>query len=150
MSIFKKIFSDKAQVSGINMMLRGLGIDIESLLPQAEKSLKDWFSGMEAKAGSKLTAVAVLDNDKFIISLYKVNEDGSLSAYGNSFELSNFKQFLNNLENIKNVTNETENRPVAEIASPTDEPTADPGADTDPGADSDPGSATEPAEPAGE
>lgn len=119
MSIFKKIFSDKAQVSGINMMLRGLGIDIESLLPQAEKALKDWFSGMEAKAGSKLTAVSVLEDDKFIISLYKVDGHGGLTAYGEGFALSDFKQFLNNLENLKNVTNDAENRPVAEIAGPT-------------------------------
>ncbi len=64
-------------------MMKMFGIKPEILIEQTETMLIEQWKKLEATAGARLTAVAALDNTgtHFVSSLYRVEQDGSLSLW---------------------------------------------------------------------
>lgn len=84
---------------GTLSMLKMFGIDLKTIIPQAEKMLAAEWLKWEIEAQSRLTAVAERKDDAaFEIALYKCNEGDNLSLW-RKFDLSNLEQLITEINN---------------------------------------------------
>lgn len=80
------------------------GIDMKTIIPQAEKMLAGEWQKWETEAGCRLIAVAErTENGTFEVALFKDDTTGNLTIW-RKFDLADLADFLNNPEkNTENV-----------------------------------------------
>lgn len=118
------MFDFKMKPERLLKMLKGFGINPETLIPQLERVILTEAIKLEQEAGAPLKAIIGLNGEKthLIVSLYKDAGGNNLSLW-RSYPLSNITELLNNITNAGNTAIATPER--AALGSPEAADTTD-------------------------